>query len=122
MMMVFGGRKRSYSSMYGWQPPQTTNDEEEQDSESLIVKLEYVGQLLAVIGEGLQFSAASIALRELQREQATEDADENGLNEDAPLPTGLDQPNGNPNSDTDAKIASLQQQIVELERRLDERE
>ncbi|WP_211202237.1 hypothetical protein [Salicibibacter cibarius] len=126
VMMVFGGRKRSYSSMYGWHPPQTQTTNEEQDPESLIVKLEYFGQLLAVLGEGLQFSAASIAYRELQREEVTEDPDENGINGDIPLPTGLDEPNGNPNSssnsDTDAKIEALQQQIAELERRLDKRE
>ena len=121
VMMMFDGRKRvnsSLSSMYGrQQPPQILGDDE-QDSESLIVKLEYLGQMLAVLGEGLQFSAASIALRELQREQATEDNDENGINGDVPLPVA----NSNSNSDTDAKIEALQQQLADLERRLDDRE
>ncbi|WP_160112422.1 hypothetical protein [Salicibibacter kimchii] len=129
MLTMFGGGKRFYSSMYGgknWQPPQTAN--EDQDPESLIVKLEYFGQLLAVLGEGLQFSAASIAYRELQREQVTGEPDENGLNGDIPLPAGLDAPNDNPNAspnanaDTDAKIEALQQQLADLEQRLKERE
>ena len=76
---MFGGRKRfnsSFSSMYDRQQPPQIMGDDEQDSESLIVKLEYLGQMLAVLGEGLQFSASSIALRELQREQVTEDKSE----------------------------------------------
>ncbi|WP_343069413.1 peptidoglycan bridge formation glycyltransferase FemA/FemB family protein [Geomicrobium halophilum] len=113
-MLMRGGR-RPYQGV----PPTPRSD---QDSESLIIKLEYFGQLLATVGESLQFLGASIAFRELQQEQVQEQLQSD--NAEIPLTLGLDEANNNPNPDSHSisglqeQVETLQQQITELERRI----
>ncbi|AXF55561.1 hypothetical protein [Salicibibacter kimchii] len=100
----------------------------------MILKLQYISQVLFVLGSGVSLSAASIALRELQSERFDTSPDENGLNGEAPLPVGLDEPNlnntdfssnSNPDTETIVKMAqqmeAMKQQIAELEHRLEDR-
>ncbi|WP_211202238.1 hypothetical protein [Salicibibacter cibarius] len=103
--------RQPYASEYGQQSSQPMSGV--RDSESLILKMQYISQVLFLLGSGISLSAARIALRELQQFDATP----------------LDEPNPDPNRnpDTDAitmmaqQMEAMQQQITELERRLEDR-
>ena len=123
--MVFDDRQNPYS----WQSPQTM--EGGRDSESLILKMQYISNVLFLLGSGVALSAASISLREYQSEQFDATPDENGIDGEVPVPVGLDEPNdnpgSNPNPDTNTitmmaqQMEAMQQQIIDLERRLEDR-